>query len=321
MTDYACLVSTLRTQVQLFHVVENFNLIAPAADKKSGKAKTVTTTTMAAFAHALAARLAALLQCTACEDGQSDGFFLCGCCPGCPECRAKSEGVCRAEAASGERCTHSALFFRQLRELPRKLTTCAFCGLEGVDASATSPYGPAHVCPKVPCRAPGCQGLGAGPHHEATCEVFKDACKAALRGWIKIRHYLCDGEINPSADPHRMEGMQDGAALPDLGNLPEVDFEQAAAAADSLLESTPAPAPERKQVGSGSGKRPRAIAFDDVEDYSDDKDNDSGADTESEMRLTLPKNLKAKPLKKKVKRDPSYQPGVKLPAGVTTHRS
>jgi len=277
---------------------------------------------MAAFAHALAARLAELLRCSACEDGQADGFFLCGCCPGCPECRTKYEGVCRAEAASGERCTHSAAFFKDLRNMPRKLTTCAFCGLEGIEAYCTSPYGPGHVCPKVPCRAPGCQGLGAGPHHEATCEVFKDACKAALRGWIKIRHHLCDGRINELVDPYKME---DGAALPDLGNLPEVDFDQAAAAADSLLESTSAPVPERKQAGSGSGKRPRAATFDDVEDVDSDEDNDSGADTDTGMRLklTLPKGgpKNSKPLKKKVKRDPSYQPGVKLPAGVTTHRS
>jgi hypothetical protein len=113
--------------------------------------------------------------------------------------------------------------------------------------------------------------------------------------------------------------------LPDLGNLPEVDFDQAAAAADSLLESTPAPVHERKQAGSGSGKRPRAVALEDVEDVDSDEDNDSGADTDTGMRLklTLPKAgpKTTKPLKKKVKRDPSYQPGVKLPVGVTTHRS
>lgn len=274
---------------------------------------------MTAFARALAARLDKLLECSACHEDTADGFFRCGCCPGCQECRAKTDGVCGAEAASGDRCTHSAAFFKDLRDLPRKLTTCAFCGLEGIEAYCTSPYGPAHACPKVPCRAPGCQGLGAGPHHEATCEIFKDACKAALRGWIKIRHYLCDGRINELADPHKME---DGAALLDLGHLPDVDFDQAAAAADSLLPpAAPAPAPEPRQAGSG--KRPRT--FEDVDDYSDEDDNDSGADTDSGMKLKLtmskagPKT--SKPLKKKLKRDPSYQPGARLPAGVTTHRS
>lgn len=270
----------------------------------------------------------ALLQCPVCDERPAQAVFQCGCCLCCLACRAKTTGMCPAQAVTGSACSHGLSVLEMLFRLPDKLTTCSFCGLTGIDADKTSPYGPVHVCSKAPCRGPKCTGVGAGPHHENRCPHFLWALEGLKLGYdVKVRHVRCDGEEDLSVDPGKLEvtrAAQEQPTLPDLGDLVDINptLDSAAAAADDLMQPPRTPVrhihfPARvddrstgRQTAPATDERKRAFDYNEEDDDTDD--------TDYEGRLTLRKSKDGRPLKKRrPASDETFRPGRPLPAGVT----